>query len=1474
MSLLASILPGRSGHNDHSNSKDSIATGAARFISPTIKPSVDPLSMVQLQQSQHHHQQNQQNQQNNQSNYDFSNQSALDSRSAMSQRFLLPLVLDSVNEVSYKVNVPNFENLPPLRLGSKYISDLISIDSITPADLYSPTYLNKSSGLDNYYFDNENGLGNFSRFERVSQVELPDKFFEETNLTQCSTAMGLFPEISRSWIAVDNKLILWNYSLPQSSFNKSAQFTTIDQIRHAITAVKLVTPKPGVFVKDVNYLLLIASTMDIHIYVVKYNQAQNNLDIFNPNLSVSVHGLLVNNFAFDESTRDIYFSADGDGVNVWRLDYHSNASFIKNKCDKVCLTKTGLSSVLPIGKLSGFDIFNSDHNDPSLKLKSSSGAHSAAASSNGSGTAVVPESLVQLEIDSSRKILYTLSNKSVIRSYRLSANQEQFSQHSVLTPSEIFKSVSMMFTDYANIKSLLKFRIVSIQSISTEESSHVLLIAITNFGFRVYLKLGATTSFSFMSAAARPASTSLKLSLVTLRFPPSEEVTNMNPELDSYTRIKQYVAQMVANQQNSTLLKNTKFAKIISPGVFLAVKRTKGSDKLFVSSTNYGFLKRNSKLVEDAEFVKMGSSSSNSAAGGAPVYIHEIVQLTPSMNATNTPNGYANILASQYTKKPLQFAVLTNYGISVYQFRTSDQILGSLKDEVIENFIEENGYEETCSTLLYLSCSYGSYNKKDLFKRKALLLFAHAGNNARLVENTSGSGSVVQPQLQPLDSSHKMIEQVVLSDRFYGTCLLVSRLFRDHWNKKVFVAFPHVKVLPNGSVETLSLKEDNLVLQSLSVTKEQVEYFIGSVFVLLEFLNENHSEIPGLNAPSYSSDPSKMESEVCMRAEHIAFTSMVRSLSSIKEALSFLMVLLEETQKDQNDFNEIVKYLSVTNQVNFLSLTFKDLLLPTQEVKGLIKDLLSSIINKNIVKGGSIDLIASSLQDRCGSFCSSDDVYIFKALENLTKAKSIGNRDNELKNNCLSNAVKLFEQASDSLSLENIENSLDIMLSLEFYTGAVEFLLRLAKRCCGITSTQSSLILSTAGGDASGDAYKEKISENDKKRVRLYDLVFKILTRLDVQAMKLAESGNQMATNEFMDVRDATYDTCFASSDKAFHFEFYQWFINQGYSERLLDVKTPFILPFLEEVAQKDLGLSQLLWLYNAKRENYFDAARFLYTLSISDFTLTLEKRIEFLSRANGFCNCTCPPSLRQEMIHLAGLVNELFEVANVQLDLVNTIGRDERISPDNKKVAREALNGKILTASELFNGYADPLGYYDICFAIFKISDFKNPDEILKRWELFFEKIYHDFDTANKTSAPLYSLIAEAFVPVATKLVPNDVVLPVDRLMQLSWKHIAVADEKPPQGALVDMFLRAKVAPEKLYTTMRSLIEHNSHEAHRGFNHVLRTSEMPYFIRKWYASERSLRDSISPEQIAQMNEYSLESDPLAKHVRMNASFI
>lgn len=1354
--------------------------------------------------------------------------------SGASQRLIHPLNLDSKNEVSYKVSVPNFLNMPPLKLGYKYISDLIRIDLMTPGDLYADEYI-KNSGLDNYFFDSENGLGDFSRYELVNQLNLPDKFFDEYNATENTSKMGLFPDIERAWIAVDNKLILWNYKIPQSSFNKSTQFLTIDQIKHSILTVKLVRPKPDVFVKEVNHLLLIATTMNIHIYIVKYDGSLNNLEVFNPELSVLTQGLAVNNFAVNDQTNEIYFSGETDSCNIWRLDYTNKATFIKNKCDKVCLTKSGLSSVLPINKLPTFDLFNLDGASPANNLPQ------------------IPETVIQIEVDSSRGVLYSLSNKSVIRVYKLDKNQTEFSTHSRLTPQEIYRAVSSSFVDSANLKAFSKFKIVNIARISSNESSNVQLVAITNYGCRILLRLGGASMFSFGTAASR-FSSNVRLSVVAMKFTPTTDVPKLNGDLDSFTRNKQYTLQLIASQQNSQLLKNTKLGRILSPGVFITVKKSKGShDKLFISTANYGFIKKNNRYIEDAEFVGLGSLNDT-----APTVIHDIVQLTPSMNATDTPSGYANILATQYTKPRLQFAVLTNFGILIYQFKTSDQLLKSLKETTVETFIDENGYEETCSSLLYLGCSYSHRGPNDDLRRKALVLFSTTGNNARLLQTQPAMGLYSNQTPANPPENQTTMDLVVLSDRFYGTCLLVSRLFRDVWAKKVFTPLPHIKFV-NGSVDLTSVKEDNYLIQNLNIDKKQVEFFIGSVLVLIDFFVENSSGIQGLNAPNYSSDPSKFESEVCLRAEHIAFTSILKSLGSMKEALSFLMVLIEESEVNATNFDDILKFLSLTNQLNLLTLSFKDLLLPNREVKNLIKDLLSSIINKNILKGGSIDLIASSLQGRCGSFCSADDVYIFKAIENLTRAKNIGERDQDLKVRCLKNAVALFEQAYESLTLENIENSINIMLSLEYYTGAVDLLIKLAHKLGLVTNV---------------DANNQKLVENNKKTLELYDLIFRILTKVDLRAIKISESNDQVAINQFIEVRDATYDTCFASQDKAFHYEFYNWFFNQGVKDRLLDINTPFILPYLEEKSENDLEFNDLLWLYHAKRESYFAAANILYSLAISEFKLDLKQRIEYLSRANGFCNCVCPPNLRQKMIELSSLILDLFEVANLQLDVLIAIEGDKRINRENKELALASLNFKILSISELFNSYTDPLGYYELCLLIFKISDYKNTDDILKRWELLFERIFHEYLLDPKNSEPVYAVILSSFTSFGPRLSTNDLVFPIDELIKLVCKYIQEAIEEdavtqtPSEGTIVEIFIKSGVSFEKLYFAMKSLIELNTYEVFPGFTNKLKKNEMVYLIKKWYATDKALRDAIPLTLVSTLSEYSPEVDPINKYIK------
>jgi len=81
-----------------------------------------------------------------------------------------------------------------------------------------------------------------------------------------------------------------------------------------------------------------------------------------------------------------------------------------------------------------------------------------------------------------------------------------------------------------------------------------------------------------------------------------------------------------------------------------------------------------------------------------------------------------------------------------------------------------------------------------------------------------------------------------------------------------------------------------------------------------------------------------------------------------------------------------------------------------------------------------VETVAEALRRKCGSFCSSDDVVIFKAQENLKKAADMG-ANAERGRILLNDSLRLFEQVAKSLSYENLTSTVDRYIELEFYAG-------------------------------------------------------------------------------------------------------------------------------------------------------------------------------------------------------------------------------------------------------------------------------------------------------------------------------------------------------------------------------------------------------------------------------------------------------
>ncbi|AAS53076.1 AER397Cp [Eremothecium gossypii ATCC 10895] len=1373
-----------------------------------------------------------------------------------------PMSMGTANE---HVRVSGLGSMGPLELASQYINHLQRRDTSTLV-LDERSYYN--NGV-NYNFSKElGGLGALTPFERINVVNIPDEILQEVSKAEIRNDVGIFPELDRCWIIIDNKLILWSIKDP-------SDFQSIDDIKHTILKVSLVRPKPGVFVGSVNYVLLIATPFDVYLLAVSYQRELGELNVFNTGMSVSVNGLDVSNIISYEKTGQIFFTGKINGTNIWELQYSSSEDWFNSKCNKVCLTQMAISSLLPsniISRIPGSGLLRSFFEEESKFSQ---------------------ECIVQLAIDQSRGVLYSLSSKSVIRAYKI--NNKSLDGPVSIEPAYIRRIIGTTTAKGAAILGASYLRISKIAVVSQSESNNLFLVAITVGGVRLYFNGSLSTS----NIEA--------LTLESIKFPPSS-VTPEAIEQELQQQQQQQIKtipfysslnstesiQLKYQKKSSVLLETSSASTIISPGIFFSavVKRTPSGQsphdsntntpashpvqhKLFVSVPDYGILKNHGKYIENASFLETTGP------------VKEIVPISALFNATDKPEGYANIFATQYSVEPLKVAVLTNTSVEIYRYRTPDQVFESLIDNPLP-FVLNYGLAEACSSALFVTCKF---NRAESLRSSALTFFTVGIPNVVEIKpryNNYAASAVssllnkhaltATPQktnsIAPANSNNGNynLDDVVLSPRFYGIALLITRLFRDIWNKNIFLVKETARYDYSGSILRDSVSNGDLI-SMVSISKTDLEYYLSSIMILNEFFMTYGTSITTITATGITTGKAVDRSEeVAYQAESIAINAMIRLVQSIKEALSFLNVLFEESEIEGYEgqylaFKDIMKFLSLDVQSDLTKLKFKDIFAPNDQSKRLVREILSSIINRNISRGGFIEYIATALQERCGSFCSSSDVLGFRAVEHLRKAKEVGLRDFDTLNYHLTNATRLFEKIVDDISIDKLKEAVAIMLELNYFPKTIEFLLNIAN----LTDKGKLAYQYVSDGYLEHDEKKKYFD----KRVCIYDLVFQTLIKIDDLASGTTSNpakGKDYTETEFAKLREESYHTALSYDDKLFHYQLYDWLVSQNSQQKLLQLDTDFILPYLQEKSVSSLDLSNLLWVYHSKRSNFLVAAQILYSLSYSDFDMNLHTRIEYLSRANGYCNGVCPPNQRHQMIQLSSMIQELFDVAVIQDELLALVTNDSRLSDDTRKGLVKQLDGKILPVSDLFNDFADPLGYYEICLTIFKISDFRNHEEIMSKWNELFDSMKSELKSSGgiEDSTNFINLLSSVVVKTGKSVRTSEFVFPIADLLPVisNLFYECLPNEHIEAGSIASIFTSAGVSYDKLYYVLKDLIETSE-----SVNTVYKR-EIAWLIKYWYQSDRKLRDIITYDDLRNLDEYSIETDPIDKYMKRTGNSI
>ena len=813
-------------------------------------------------------------------------------------------------------------------------------------------------------------------FSKSRTYPIPDKIFDQYNEAQVSTMMGLFADIKHAWVSIDNALYLWDYT------HSDPPLVGYEEQSNSITAVHLATPRPGVFVPAVTRLLVIATTEEVILIGValeKLTSGSFSVSLYETKMFIPIKGLNVNTIQGSAEGR-IFFTGTSD-YDLYELTYQQEERWFHSRCLKINHTSTRLSNLTP-----NF-IFSSR---------------------------MPPEITLQLVIDNTRHLVYTLSSNSTIRVFHMNAAN---TINLAITKAwrDVLDHVAHMTSQSELITAQTK--LVSIHPISSQEARKISLVAVTDTGCRIFLS--ATSSYGYIPSDT--STTPLSMQVHHVKFPPPDQET---PSLQSQTTPStSHPSSNSSTLTSSRALVQTRQAFLYAPGFFLCFVNKNGSalDELFLSAPDPGRINRpadvdpGTRFPDSAMWIPLASRS------------EDVGQTTLPFSAAKTPTGFGNELAVQFDKAATEIAILTNTGIhTIRRQRLVDIFVSAIRngrsqdglEGAMRKFIRLYGRTETAATALAVACgqaidatsdSRGAAVTDPAMLEQAKAAFIEHGGKPQLNENASN------------DSNTLGLDNVKPSPRHDGLALYISRLIRSFWNSPVI----YETATPVGGLQVVSITSlDKLQTAQRDLTS------------LKEFLNANKNFIDGLAGPEALGQVSTRQQEIALQAEHRALHALLVLISNMIEGISFVQMLFSERM------DEIVLSLTPEIHASVKELTYADLF-STAKGKEIAKELVKAIVNRNILNGANVETVADALRRRCGSFCSPADVVIFKAQEQLRRAAESGS-STELGRNLLNESVKLFKDAAAELSHEQLQSAVEHYIGMYFFAGAISLCLTVA----------------------------------------------------------------------------------------------------------------------------------------------------------------------------------------------------------------------------------------------------------------------------------------------------------------------------------------------------------------------------------------------------------------------------------------------
>ncbi|KAG6396768.1 hypothetical protein SASPL_142925 [Salvia splendens] len=1103
--------------------------------------------------------------------------------------------------------------------------------------------------------------------EVVDTWELPPVLIERYNTAggEGTALCGIFPEIRRAWASVDNSLFLWRFDkcpkhcpnpldllptlwppVPLAGVTEGLSIMklieeTLDRDgedgqcpeysgeEQAICAVGLAKSKPGVFIEAIQYLLVLATPVELILVGVCCSGSSDGTD---PYAEVSLQPLPEYTIPSDGVTmtcitctdRGHIFLAGRDG-HVYELQYTSGSGW-KKRCRKVCLT-AGLASVISryflcsICLVVGADlIFPDVLLFLGLTKKQLEFTYFLSSLFDLLFRWVVPnvfkfgaaDPIVEMVVDSDRHVLYARTEDMKIQVFSLGLNgdgpfKKVAEERNLITQRESNYGGRQQAGQRAPARPT-KSSIVSISPLSPLESKWLHLVAVLSDGRRMYLStnpsggnngavgglagLGKPSCLKVVTTRpSPPIGVSAGLSFGALSLAGRSQSDDLSLKIES------------AYYSSGTLVLSDSSPSAVSS--LLLVNKDPSTQSL--SSANLGTGARGSRALRE--------SVSSIPVEGRMLYVADVFPLPDtasivqslyselelcgswgSCEKTSVKLWARGDLSTQHILPRRKIVIFSTMGMMEVVFNRPIDILRRFLESnsprsLLEDFFNRFGSGEAAAMCLMLAARivYTENFISNVVAEKA----AEAFEDPRVVgmPQLEGSGALSNTRTTAGGFSMGQVVQEaepVFSGAHEGLCLCTSRLLLPLWELPVFV-------INGGSGSPDTVSEDGIVSCRLSV--QAMHVLEDKICSLEKFLRSRKNQRRGLYGCVAGLGDITGSILIGSGSDLVADRSMSRNL------FGSYSHNVDSSESGSSNKRQRLPYSPAelaAMEVRAME-CIRQLLLRCREALFLLQ-LLSQHLLARLIQNFDASTRQTVVQLTFHQLVCSEDAdqlatrLISALMEYYTGPDGRGTVDdisNRLRDGCPSYykesdykfyvAVEYLERAAATSDTQEREN-----LAREAFNNLSKVpesadLPTVCKRFEDLRFYEAVVRLSlqkAQAGDPAGDAFNEQIDAGIRqhalsRRMQCYEIITNALRSLKGDALR-KEFGSPIkpVLQTALDQASRKKYICqiiqlgIQSSDRVFHEYLYRTLIELGLDDELLEYGGPDLVQFLQNAGR------------------------------------------------------------------------------------------------------------------------------------------------------------------------------------------------------------------------------------------------------------------------------------------------------------------